>query len=94
MRSDHSRLYEAITCTARHAPAVAALDAAWVAEGTTLWRKAALTEAEVISLAGRADVIFKALIDCSAGSDGGEAVVGFAWCVLVPNACHILREST
>ena len=79
---DHSRLYEAITCTARHAAAVAALDRAWVAEGSALWRSGALTEAEVVELTGRTDVVFKVLIDCSSGADDGDAVVGYAWYVL------------
>ena len=77
-----TRLYEAVTCTSSHASAVAALDAQWVKEESTPFRGAALTAEEAVSAATRTDVVFQVLIDCSAGTDDGTAVVGFAWCVL------------
>jgi len=68
----------------RHAEGVALLDAAWVAEGVSPWRGAALTARAAAATAARDSVVFVVLED---GEDG--SVAGFAWADVVPDTRDI-----
>ena len=92
--------YEAVAVDpAIHAAAVAALDVDWVDEGIAPFRGGALTEADVVSLAARDDVIFLVLLDRRAVRvDAVEvapaaAPVGFAWADVQPDGRDILLDT-
>ena len=53
-------------------------DQLWVDEETAPWRGRALTPAAVREKLAEDSVLFLVLVDCSHGSDGPEACVGFA----------------
>ena len=83
------RLYAAVKCEPRHAEAVARLDQLWVDEETAPWRGRALTAAAVREKLAEDSVLFLVLVDCSHGSDGPEACVGFAWVDMQPDTRDI-----
>ena len=83
------RLYAAVKCEPRHAEAVARLDQLWVDEETAPWRGRALTPAAVREKLAEDSVLFLVLVDCSHGSDGPEACVGFAWVDMQPDTRDI-----